>query len=54
MAFSLRVRVRDLCDVVLIVFTPSIVPSERGFNEPLLIKKLILCDSAPQSLALGL
>ena len=54
MAFSLRVCVRDLCDVVLIVYTTSIVPSEGGFNEPLLIKKLILCERAPQSRALGL
>lgn len=42
MAFSLRVRVRDLCDVVLIVFPSRVVPSQERFNEPLLIKRLIL------------
>lgn len=41
MACSLRVRVRDLCDVVLMVFQMSIVPESADLNRTLLIKKLI-------------
>lgn len=41
MAVSLLIRVGDLWDVVLMVFTPSIDPPRREFNDSRIIKKLI-------------